>query len=413
MASHAEHDVRLTEPEALSPAARKLVLPMFVIGALALAAALGIATGGGEMRRFWFAYLTNYAFVLSIALGGLAFVLVQHLTRAGWSVNLRRVGEAMSATLPLLALLAIPLLVPVFARHGELYRWAEPPDKLHGLVAEKTAALNPLAFAIRLAIYFAVLCGIAIWYWRQSVRQDKSGAVELTSRMQTLSAPATLLWVLTATFASFDLVMSLDPEWFSTIFGVYFLSGCVLAGFSTLILLLVGLQHRGYLTQSITTEHYHDLGKWLFGFVFFWGYIAFSQYMLLWYSSIPEELGWFARRGATTVPKDMSGWTLFSIILLVGQLIIPFAGLLSRHVKRNRPALVFWAGWVLAFHWVDCYWMVMPEMGSVPKAGLPEALCFIGLAALFFGEWLRRLSGVAIRPVHDPRVGESVAFENV
>jgi hypothetical protein len=194
----------------------------------------------------------------------------------------------------------------------------------------------------------------------------------------------------------------------------------MMASFAAIIL-IVGLLHRlGYLTESVNNEHYHDLGKWLFGFVFFWGYIAFSQYMLLWYSSIPEETAWLAKRGATTAKMGESlgplvdrRWTIVCLMLLFGQLLIPFAGLLSRHIKRKQATLMFWAAWVLVFHWVDLYWLVMPELNGYLHFGLVEILCFLGVGGIFMASYLRFLAKSALRPTNDPRLHESLAFQNI
>jgi hypothetical protein len=174
------------------------------------------------------------------------------------------------------------------------------------------------------------------------------------------------------------------------------------------------LQRTGYLNRTITTEHYHDLGKFLFGFTFFWGYIAFSQYMLLWYASIPEETGWYARRGATSVDAGINGFTTVSLLLLFGHLLIPFAGLLSRHVKRAKEILVFWAVWLLVFHWLDMYWVIMPEFddGHV-HFGLIEILCFLGIGGIYVAGLLRIGLRHALRPVMDPRLPESLTFQNI
>jgi hypothetical protein len=284
---------------------------------------------------------------------------------------------------------------------------------LDALTLKKRSMLNRWGFTLRMILYFAVWIGIALWYWRRSTEQDRTGDVTLTDRMQLRSAPAVIAVVLTLTFASFDLIMSLDPHWFSTMFGVYYLTGSMLAGFAAMILVLGLLQRLGYLTQSVTTEHYHDLGKWLFAFVFFWGYIAFSQYMLLWYANIPEETGWLARRGASSAHEHIGPWTTVSLILLFGQLLIPFAGLLSKHVKRSRPALMFWAGWLLVFHWVDLFWCVMPELDGRLHFGIVEILCFLGIGGVFMATYLRMLAKNPLRPLNDPRMPESLAFQNI
>jgi len=431
-------------------------------------------------RRFYFAYLVSFMFFLSIALGALIFVLLQHLTRAGWSVSVRRSAEGLATTMPILFALSAPILVSVLIQRGDLYRWAQPishaADTMHGeghsasaagvaetqgaagahqgtqgappaaattddkhgaskpppldeLTLKKRAWLNPWFFTIRIIIYFAVWSGIAIWYWRRSAAQDITPAIELTEQMQERSAPMLLVVAITMTFAAFDLLMSLDPHWFSTMMGFYFITGSMLASFAALILCLGMLQRLGYLRSSVTIEHYHDLGKWTFGFVFFWGYIAFSQYMLIWYGSIPEEVGWYVRRGASTAmehlhPPDghgpLNGWTIVSMILLFGQFIIPFIGLMSRHVKRRRPILMFWAAWVLVFHWVDLYWLIMPELDISPMTGIArvhfgvvELLCFLGVGGIFTATYLRFLAKNALRPLNDPRIDESVIFQNI
>jgi hypothetical protein len=284
---------------------------------------------------------------------------------------------------------------------------------LDELTLKKHAVLNRWFFTLRVVFYFAIWSLLALWYWRRSTEQDRSGDVALTTRMQGHAAPALVVFALLITFAAFDLIMSLDPHWFSTIFGVYVLAGCMLAGFATLIIVHMHLQRLGYLTQSVNVEHYHDLGKWLFGFVFFWGYIAFSQYMLIWYANIPEETEWLARRGATTARLDISGFTWVALALLFGQLLIPFVGLMSRHAKRNKTVLAFWAMWVLAFHWLDLYWLIMPELDGRVHFGLIELLCFIGIGGIFMATSLRMMAKAPLRPVNDPRLQESLAFENV
>jgi hypothetical protein len=414
-------------------------------------------------RRFFFAYLVSYAFFLSLALGGIAFVLMQHLTRAGWSVSVRRAAEALGATMPILAALAAPIVVSLFLNNGALYRWAQPVPaelKAHGheevipggdkhpteLTAEPSSAkeaapsaskeqveehpsahgvkpideltyakrgwLNPVFFTIRLVVYFVFWCWLGMYYWRQSVLQDRNDDFTITGRLQTLAGPLTLVFFFSLTFAAFDLIMSLDPHWFSTIFGIYFFSGCMLGVFATLVLVFTLLQRLGYMTKSVNTEHYHDLGKWLFAFTFFWGYIAFSQFMLIWYANIPEEVSWFVHRGASTRHQDVNGWSWVSIALLFGQLLIPFGGLMSRFMKRKKGLLFFWSCWILVFHWIDVWWMIMPELDGHLYVPILEIVCFIGIAGLWFATYLRFLNKAPLRPLHDPRLNEALVFQN-
>jgi len=415
---------------------RKLALILVVAGLVALLASVALGWSlHDDWRRFYSTYLVSFLFCLSIAIGGLFFVLLQHLTRAGWSVSVRRMAEALAATLPVLAILAVPIVVSVIALRGQLYPWARPlptggaaevraeghgpamsaadhAGTLDSLTLAKRAFLNPTFFLVRLAVYLGVWAGLAIWYWRTSLRQDQTGDAGLTTQMQTLSAPAMLLYAITVTGAAFDLLMSLDPHWYSTIFGVYFFAGCAVAIFAAIIAAVCAVQRAGLLHRSITREHYHDLGKFLFGFTFFWGYIAFSQYMLIWYANIPEETAWLRRHGMSTDPANITAWSGVALALLFGYLLIPFAGLLSRHVKRNAAAVTFWAVWMLIFHYVDLYWLVMPQIGPLTPR-LIDLAALVGVGGIFAAEFLRRLSGCSLRPLRDPRLEESLEFENV
>jgi hypothetical protein len=243
------------------------------------------------------------------------------------------------------------------------------------------------------------------------VTQDTSADPKLTVKMNRLAAPALLIFFLTITFGSFDLLMSLDPHWFSTVYGIYYWTGSAIAALASLILILMLLQSRGYVTATITTEHFHDLGKLLFAMTFFWGYIAFSQYMLLWYANLPEETGWYVIRGASTAHPNAYSPVL--VALLFGHLLIPFVGLLSRHVKRNRKLLAFWAGWMLVFHWIDLYWLVMPDLDGKFHLGLIDLICFIGIGGVFIATAMRIAMQNNLRPISDPRLGESLVFENI
>ncbi len=471
--AHAEHDIDLqqlnaTEKLRLGEKATPIFGIAAVVGALGLVAAivLGFFVEHG-VRRFYHSYLVSFTFYVSIAIGALAFVLLQHVSRAGWSVSVRRIAETLAATLPVLGVLSLPILVAVMTGRVEdpkLYRWAQPlpeggvaqhdthsqtpdtaaehtdaradtaaedaPAEVHeahhaslaldSIMISKRPWLNPPFFVLRVVLYFAILSGIAVYYWRTSLRQDETGDVELTLQMQRRSPGLILVSGVIVSLMAFDLLMSLDPHWYSTIFGVYYISGSLIAGFAGMIIVANLLQSGGWLNQSINREHYHDLGKYLFGFVFFWGYIAYSQYMLLWYANLPETTGWLARRGATTVEADQSVYTLVALALLVGHLLIPFAGLMSRHVKRRRGLLMFWAVWMLVFHYLDLHWLVMPELSyGLPLSqtqlnfGLMDIACLIGLGGVFVAALVKLAGNHALRPQRDPRLGEALLFQNI
>jgi hypothetical protein len=372
------------------------------VAGVGLGSALTLGSAAGR-KGFFFAWLLAFAYVLSLSLGSLFFVILQHLTRAGWSVVVRRLAEAAASTLPLMAL----LVVPVVAGMHDLYHWSHHDAVAHDAILQgKLPYLNPPFFLARCALYLAVWWLLARVFVGTSVAQDASGDVNLTVRLQKRAPPAMLAFALTVTFASIDLLMSLDPHWFSTIFGVYFFAGSVVACFALLVLLAWSLQGGGFLRHVITIEHYHDLGKLLFAFVVFWAYIGFSQYMLYWYANIPEETGWFLRR-------QTNGWGWVGLALVIGHFALPFVALLSRAPKRRPRLLAAAAVWMLVMHWVDLYWLVMPELrpsGALPRLG--ELAMTVGICGLWFAFGVWRVGQTSLIPERDPRLDESLAFEN-
>jgi hypothetical protein len=392
----------------LGGSANRLAILFGGLGLAGVAAgfALGWSRGDG-LQYFFHSYLWNFSFVLSIALGALFFVLLQHASRAGWSATVRRLAEFMAANFGLLFILFLPILIPTLIGKYCIYEWAAPAAaKGSESLAHKLPYLNATFFGIRAIFYFGVWWCLGRYYLAKSLEQDRSGDIGLTLRMERWSYVSILLFALTITFAAFDWLMSLTPEWYSTIFGLYYYSGCMLAFMAVLILAVLTLQSTGRLTQAVTVEHYHDLGKLLFTFVVFWGYIAFSQYLLIWYANIPEETHWFLLR-------QNGDWKWVSLALLFGQLFIPFAALLSRHVKRRKFLLGFWAMWVLAMHWVDLYWVVMPSMKTEQPPFSPIDVCLlVGFIGLYAFGVMRTMSGRPLAPLADPRLEEALAFEN-
>jgi hypothetical protein len=374
------------------------------IGLVAMvgAVALGLREGDG-LHRFAFAYLINFTFYLSLSLGALFFVAIQHLTRASWSVVVRRIAEVMAANLPLLAVVGIPVLLLA----TRLFPWASGDTHLPAdLMARKAAYLNVPFFVIRWVVFFGIWSAFALYYWRRSLAQDASGDPAITIRMETRSGPALLLYAVTVSLASYDLLMSLDPSWFSTMFGPYFFAGGVVGFHAALTMITYWLQARGRLTTVIHVEHLHDYGKLLFAFVFFWAYLAFSQYMLYWYANIPEETAWLLRR-------QQDGWQWLGLVLLFGHFLLPFAGLMSRFAKRSRRLVIFWAVWIFVMHWCDLYWVAMPEAGpGGPAPHLLDLACFLGLGGLYVAGLAFLASGRSLVPARDPRLDESLGFEN-
>ena len=372
------------------------------VAALLLAVGLAAATPGG-WRRFLFAYLIAFAYALSLALGALYFVVLHHLTNSGWSVVIRRVAEALAATLPFLALLSVPLLLGL----AQIYPWASPAAaaQRHGAGANG-AYLNVPFFLVRWLFYFLAWGGLARFFVKRSLAQDESGDVGLTVQMRGRSAPAMVAFGLTLTFAAIDMLMSLDPHWYSTIFGVYYFAGCVVSVYAFLPIAVFMLQRSGFLRRAVTVEHYHDLGKLLFGFVVFWAYIGFSQYMLQWYGNIPEETRWFAVR-------QQNGWGYVGLTLVFGHFLLPFLALLSRGPKRRPGVLVGVAAWVLLMHWVDLFWLVMPSASPAdPVPHVVDIAVLVGVVAVQLAAAAFVVRRRSLVPERDPRLAESLAFEN-
>lgn len=383
-----------------------------VVGLAGVAAALLFARGDWDV--FFRSYLLNYCFFLSLALGALFFVLLQHVTRAGWSVSVRRLAELVAGTMPVLAVLFLPLLVPVLGGMEGVYEWSSPhavEADATGLLRHKAAYLNAPFFIARSGMCLVVWMLLARYYLRRSVEQDASGDAGLTLRMQWWSAPGLLLYAGTVTVFAIDALMSLNPHWYSTIWGVYFFSGCAVGFFALLAVLVCGVQRAGRLTHSITVEHYHDVGKLAFGFVVFWAYIAFSQYLLIWYANIPEETVWYR-------PRQGDGWWIgVSLLLLFGHFVAPFLALVSRWPKRRRGTLALAGGWLLLMHWLDLYYLVIPRPGGHGEYASPlhasDVLLLVGLGGLFLGALLRLMGRHALVPERDPRLAEALTFENV
>ena len=317
---------------------------------------------------------------------------------------MRRVAEAIAANVWLMAVLAIPV---VLGMH-HLYHWTDAAAVAHDpLLEAKVGFLNPTFFIIRLAIYFIIWgrdgdASSTARRWhrtRAAIRPSPCG-------WSGCSAPGMVLFALSLNFAAFDLLMSLDPHWFSTIFGVYYFAASVVGFFAVMPKILWALQSRGILKNAITVEHYHDFGKLLFAFVVFWAYIAFSQYMLIWYANVPEETEWFLKR-------QTGEWTTVSLLLIFGHFVVPFLLLVSRFIKRRPILLAITGGFVAAMCWVDMYWLVIPEFSpGVARFGLLDVLCFLGMNGVWSAGVVWRLSRHSVIAEKDPRLEESLVFEN-
>ena len=368
-------------------------------------AALALSTVGLAVDRaqFFHSYLTAIVFWITIALGGLFFILLHHLAGSVWSVVIRRIVENIMLLLPFLGI----LFIPVFFGVGDLYEWTDKNIVAQDHILQwKASYLNVGFFIVRTIIYFLIWTALGYRLYRLSRQQDEGQTEHFHTRMRKTSAPGMILFAFTITFAAFDWLMSLDAHWYSTIFGVYIFTGTFLAILSFMVLYLRGLQSKGILGASVTVEHYHDIGKLLFAFTVFWAYISGSQYFLIWYGNIPEETIWFLHRWK-------GSWKIVSLGLVVSHFTIPFFVLLFRSAKRHPVALGSMAGLILLMHWFDLYWLVQPNLHTEgARFSWMDLSTTIGLGGLLLGWLWHRLCQQPLVPIKDPRLQQSIEFIN-
>ena len=396
---------------------------------------------GDHWKRFFHSYVVAWSFSFSICVGVFWLILLHHLVRGRWATAVRRIAEAMTMAFPIVFVSGLVFVVPLALGYTDLYYWAHPDaakclemgrngachEWVAPLLVHKLGWLSKEFFAVRYVLYAVVFSGMAAYFNKKSRQQDESGDPKLSEQMRIASGPGMIVYSLVTCMAAFDILMSIAPQWFSTIYGVNFWGGACVGGFSALALMVLAIQRTGRLTHSINPEHYHDIGKWMFAFTFFWAYTAFSQFMLQWYGNMPEETVWYKYR-------LFGEWQWVSIAILVGFWAFPFVFLMSRWTKRIVPSLVFFAVWQLVFHWLDLYWNVMPSYDWLPgEHGTMHyltgpltgnvALHHVGFSPVDITTWIcligvllagvgRNLVGNLI-PVKDPTLGLSLAHENL
>lgn len=386
------------------------------VGAVFIAVSIVLgAIAGDNMRHFLYAWLTGFCFYLSLAIGSLFFVALLQLTRAGWSATVRRIAEFSAATFPVLFLFAIPIVIG----GGEIFDWwgddKRAASDISGLLEHKKPYLNEAFFIGRVAFYFLFWWGLSTFILKRSLKQDETGNTKITNLLERINAPAIILLALTTTFAAFDFIMSLAPHWYSTILGVYYFGGAMMSSLAMIILIAMFLQKQGKLRHVVSADHFQDLGKLMFAFIVFWAYIAFSQFMLIWYAAIPEEVSWYYVR--TT-----DHWEVLAGVLLFGHFLLPFLFVMSRAQKRRKATLAAGAIWLLIMHYFDMYWLIMPEMNQAAYTGTVEAFIlpfnvmditiWIGMGGLFVA-WMSFVAGKrSLVAVKDPRLVEALAFHN-
>jgi hypothetical protein len=384
------------------PALARLQQRALIVGVVGLAAGLiGLFT---NREQFFASWLIGFIFCLGLSLGSLGLLMLQHLSGGQWGLVGRRVFEAAAATLPMLVLVFIPI---IFAM-PTLFLWARP-EVVAGdrILQAKAPYLNVPFFVVRAIIYFAfwIACAWLLNKWssaqdRGAESIDRAGMV----RFRTLSAPGILFLVLTITFAMTDWVMSLDPHWFSTIFGLMFTAGFGLGSFALLIAVLSAVGPTGTLAPILKPRHFHDLGKLLLAFTMLWAYLNFSQFLIIWSGNLPEEIPWY-------VERFRGGWGVVAIALVLGHFALPFLLLLSEDLKKNRW-LARVAIFILVMRLVDIIWLVSP---TFEHHGFPIHWMNVAIPAGLVGIWLfffaRQLRSRALMPFNDPFFKEAFAHD--
>lgn len=375
----------------------RLQRPALVVALVGLV--LAIVGAVLNLEQFWRSYLLAYVFWWHIALGCLGLVMLHHLVGGRWSAMVRRLLETGAMTVPLLALLFVPLLFGLTT----LYPWTNPDVVAHSeLLQNKQSYLNPPFFLARTVLYFAIWITLAYLLNRWSLEQDRTSDPQLAMRMRRLSAGGIILYMVTATFASYDWLMSLEPEWFSSAYGLIIIAG---QGLAALALAIIGLQListniQGRAETAGWTQSFNDLGNFLLGFVMIWAYLSFSQFLIIWSANIPEEAVWYYHR-------SQGGWLEVGMVLVASHFVLPFLLLLSRRVKRRAQWLTVVAALILLTRWVDLYWLTMPAFypQGVHLHWLDVVLP-VGMGGGWLAFYLFQWQGKAPLPQHDPQLGE-------
>ena len=347
--------------------------------------------------QFFRSYLLGFMYWFGIALGSMAVLMIHHIAGGAWGAVIRRVLESSIGTIPLLALLFVPIALGIH----HLFEWSHADVVAKDAVLQsKSAYLNVPFFLIRAVFYFVVWIVVAALFRRWSAEQDRDGDPRVTLRMELLSRGGLVLYGLTVTFAAVDWVMSLEPHWFSTVYGLLVMGGQGLAAFAFSITLAVLLSRQEAVARFFGPSQFHDLGNLMLAFTMIWAYLSFSQLLIIWSGNLPEETAWYLTR-------SQGGWRVVGYLLLFLHFAVPFGVLLSRRLKQTGTKLAVVALWLLVMRYVDLYWLVQPSFS--PESALPHWLDFtavVGIGGIWLWFFVGRLIAGPVLPLRDPSLPE-------
>jgi len=349
--------------------------------------------------QFYRSYLWAYILVVGLAVGPLAWLMLQYVTGGAWGIVIRRPCEAAARTIPLVALMFLPILIGI----PNLYPWSHASMvAADEMLKHKQPYLNVPFFLIRAAIYFSGWIFLSLYFNRWSEVEDRDGPEPAHRKMAALAGPGLLFWGFSVTFLSIDWVLSINPKWFSTMFGLLFIASQGLTSMAFLITLMVLLSYRAPMSQILTPRHLHDLGKFLLALVMVWAYFSFSQFLIIWAGNLPEEIPWY-------IARLNHGWQFVAAILVVGHFALPFALLLSRDLKRNYKLLSGIAVFILCMRLVDLYWLVTPEFRK-DSFGLSwmDVAAPAGLTGIWLAYFLLQLEKRPLLPLREPHLEEAL-----
>ena len=357
-----------------------------------------------DREQFLRSYLYAYVYWTGMSLGCMGILLLHHVVGGKWGMVIRRMCEAGTRMLPYMFLLLIPVLLSI----PTLYVWARPEAVNDANIQTKAAYLNVPFFIGRTVFYFAIWFLYSHRLNKWSAEQDRTGDEQLIGKMRSFSAPGLVVFVMTATFAFIDWIMSLEPHWFSTIYGAMFLIGEVLESFAFVIALAIVLARWLPLKEYMTPQHLHDLGNLMFAFMVLWAYLSFSQFIIIWAGNLPEEIPWYLRR-------LNGGWGWVALSLVIFHFATPFVLLLMRGIKRHTDRLFRVCMLMIAIRLVDVYWVVEPSFYNRQlKVHWMDFATPLAVGGLWLAGYFWQLKSRPLVPLRDPRLQgaprETVAF---